>query len=48
MTRLLLYLLRMIGTILVCDDSYLVGVVSRKDLLRPLWGKQIRTQCLYL
>ena len=23
-----------VGTILVCDDSYLVGIVSRKDLLR--------------
>ena len=28
-----------IGTILVCDDSYLVGVVSRKDLLRASMGQ---------
>ena len=27
-----------VGTILVCDDSYLVGVVSRKDLLRASLG----------
>lgn len=27
------------GTILVCDDSYLVGVVSRKDLLRASMGQ---------
>ena len=26
-------------TILVCDDSYLVGVVSRKDLLRASMGQ---------
>ncbi|EFR60283.1 MULTISPECIES: helix-turn-helix transcriptional regulator [Veillonella] len=28
-----------VGTILVCDDSYLVGVVSRKDLLRASMGQ---------
>ena len=28
-----------VGTILVCDDSYLVGVVSRKDLLRTSMGQ---------
>ena len=28
-----------VGTILVCDDSYLVGVVSRKDLLRASKGQ---------
>ena len=28
-----------VGTILVCDDSYLVGVVSRKDLLRASRGQ---------
>ena len=28
-----------VGTILVCDGSYLVGVVSRKDLLRASMGQ---------
>lgn len=28
-----------VGTILVCDNSYLVGVVSRKDLLRASMGQ---------
>ena len=28
-----------VGTILVCDDYYLVGVVSRKDLLRASMGQ---------
>ena len=28
-----------VATILVCDDSYLVGVVSRKDLLRASMGQ---------
>ena len=28
-----------VGTIVVCDDSYLVGVVSRKDLLRASMGQ---------
>lgn len=28
-----------VGTILVCDESYLVGVVSRKDLLRASMGQ---------
>lgn len=28
-----------VGTILVCDSSYLVGVVSRKDLLRASMGQ---------
>ena len=28
-----------VGTILVCDDSYLAGVVSRKDLLRASMGQ---------
>jgi len=28
-----------VGTILVCDDSYLVGVVSRKDFLRASMGQ---------
>ena len=28
-----------VGTILACDDSYLVGVVSRKDLLRASMGQ---------
>ena len=28
-----------VGTILVCDDSHLVGVVSRKDLLRASMGQ---------
>ena len=28
-----------VGTILECDDSYLVGVVSRKDLLRASMGQ---------
>ena len=28
-----------VGTILVCDDLYLVGVVSRKDLLRASMGQ---------
>ena len=28
-----------VGTILVCDDSYIVGVVSRKDLLRASMGQ---------
>ena len=28
-----------VGTILVCDDSYLVGEVSRKDLLRASMGQ---------
>nr|WP_054673569.1 helix-turn-helix transcriptional regulator [Veillonella denticariosi] len=28
-----------VGTILVCDDSYLVGIVSRKDLLRASMGQ---------
>ena len=27
-----------VGTILVCDDSYLVGVVSRKDFTARLYG----------
>ena len=28
-----------VGTILVCEDSYLLGVVSRKDLLRASMGQ---------
>lgn len=28
-----------VGTILVCEESYLVGVVSRKDLLRASMGQ---------
>ena len=28
-----------VGTIIVCDESYLVGVVSRKDLLRASMGQ---------
>lgn len=28
-----------VGTIIVCEDSYLVGVVSRKDLLRASIGQ---------
>ena len=28
-----------VGTILVCDGSYLIGVVSRKDLLRASMGQ---------